>query len=515
MHIQAFSDGGVSTFAEDVPQAGMVPQGMASPASSPRAGSRYGYGGSTKSRAEFRESVNHPSDDIIFHARVAAAGYTPKSTLLPLERGSGGSIAGLSRTVPTSPGIYASSVYRPAAADVRVVHDSRDSRVMYSVESASPPATSAHIRVVVPTHTVRAVYADAYESLRLGHPVAVLEEMLHFRPGLARQCDSNGVTLLHWACYYRSEPAVFELLLRVNPDAARRASQNDGCLPLHVAASWGCSVTVVALLFSAFPEGVNAADLWGNLPADKALQMGHNDIVPMLTPVEQAGGRPIAHRPGLFRRVMRDDLDDSRLGDYHGEVPASSGTGQRAPERTLGETGEGESAAWRQRPGSAPSSVQQRSNHDSSFSSAARTPAAEGASHRANDRSVAASKELRHELAAQRSAISHRLARLEHADSISAAERVNLQGALSAEKRRADKLQRQLDRMLSGNAGGSPPSSVKPSRNGSNNGAGSAASVDQSLADAFELSQSIDGTYIPFNVIVIGPIAAPSVQLPI
>ena len=172
--------------------------------------------------------------------------------------------------------------------DLRALHPHlvSDPHAMYSVPVApSSPAAVPHVaggRVVVPptpTHTVRAVYADAYESLRLGHPAAVLEEMLYFRPGLARQCDSNGVTLLHWACYYRSDPGVLEVLLRVNPDAARRASQvrprvcfrgffvcvsicsfsrssfgqNDGCLPLHVAASWGCSVTIIALLFSAFP----------------------------------------------------------------------------------------------------------------------------------------------------------------------------------------------------------------------------------------------------------------------
>lgn len=464
------------------------------------------YGGPAKSRTEFNESIHHPADDVIFRSQVLAASYNPKTPRSVRHD----SISGLSQTIRTSPGIYRSPVYRPPTASVQVVQapDSPPTVVPVHV-AASTSASHPHVAggrvVVAPTHTVRAVYADAYESLRLGHPAAVLEEMLYFRPGLARQCDSNGVTLLHWACYYRSEPAIFELLLRVNPDAARRGSQNDGCLPLHVAASWGCSIPIIALLFSAFPESVNVADLWGNLPVDKATQMGHQDIVPLLTPTERLDRRPITRRPSLARRNLRDDLEDPH-------VSANFST-QR--EQTVDHTSS-ESIAWRQQRdadgSSGPSLAQQRSECTNAAGRDSLGTAASGygdtvdvaASHRANDRSISENKELRRELAVQRTAISHRIARLEHTGSISAAERDNLQCALSAEKRRADKLQRQLDRIQhSAGAASStdtsdllPPSSVKITRRGSTGAA------DESLANAIELSQTVDGALYLMQIFV-------------
>jgi hypothetical protein len=473
------------------------------------------YGRSARSRANISEALHHPSDDVIFRSKILAASHNPKSSRTPRSsRAQHHSVAGLSTAIPTSPGIYASAVYRPSVAEVQAAHGPGSPSTVVPIASSASALGSPHPlvaggRVVVaPTHTVRAVYADAYESLRLGHPSAVLEEMLYFRPGLARQCDSNGVTLLHWACYYRSEPAVFELLLRVNPDAARRASQNDGCLPLHVAASWGCSVTVIALLFSAFPGSVNVADLWGNLPADKATQMGHTEISPLLTPTEELDGRPITRRPGLSRRVLRDDLENPQV-----QVPESSGTRRMSEplEQSHSHVSTGESVPWRQHSkgangGPGPNSPQQHTKLSSSARDdsmgAARSsdsgPAVVAASYRANDRSVSENKELRRELSVQRTAISHRIARLEHSDSISVAERDNLQCAVAAEKRRADKLQRQLDRVLqfaaaaggTGRGDSEPPSSVKMAWRGS------ASVADHSLADAFELSQTVDGAFL-------------------
>ena len=468
------------------------------------------YGGSPKSRAELKhESIHDPADDVIFRSKILAASYHPKTrttwstTSSPSRQDS---IAGLSRTIPTSPVTYGSSVYRPAVTGVQVLHDSGSPSRVVPIPASAPHFAAGG--TVVGTHTVRAVYSDAYESLRLGHPPAVLEEMLRFRPGLARQCDSNGVTLLHWACYYRSVAPIFELLLRVNPDAARRASQNDGCLPLHVAASWGCPVTIIALLFSAFPESVNAADIWGNLPADKAIQMGHHDIVPLLTPTD---GRPFAHRPGPSRRVLRDDLEEPRA--QLSDSSRSSAVCVPEPlEHTHGHASRivDESVPWRQHSSGALgnsglNSPQQSPNPiDSTEDDSMRATRPSGdeatgvaASYRANDRSVLENKELRLELSVQRTAISHRLARLEHSNSISAAERDNLQCALSAEKRRADRLQRQLDRVLHSTAGRAdrcdtetPSSSVKMARGGN------IGVADQSLADAFELSQAVDGAFL-------------------
>ena len=209
------------------------------------------YGGTNRvNRSVVTGIADDSVDDLLFRTRMAATAHNP----------------------------HASSLHQ-AAAEVYALTGS----TMYS----------DRLRVAPP----HASFADAYESLRLGDPPPVIEEMLRHQPALARQSDTNGCSLLHWACYYGSDPAVFETLLRLNPRAARRPSKNDGCLPMHVAASWGCSVPTVALLFSAFPEAVSCADVWGNLPVDKALQMGHAAIVPLLTPLGDERAHPSPGSP--------------------------------------------------------------------------------------------------------------------------------------------------------------------------------------------------------------------------
>ena len=342
------------------------------------------YGGTNRvNRSVVTGIADDSVDDLLFRTRMAATAHNP----------------------------HASSLHQ-AAAEVYALTGS----TMYS----------DRLRITPP----HASFADAYESLRLGDPPPVIEEMLRHQPALARQSDTNGCSLLHWACYYGSDPAVFETLLRLNPRAARRPSKNDGCLPMHVAASWGCSVPTVALLFSAFPEAVSCADVWGNLPVDKALQMGHAAIVPLLTPLgdERAHpspgsppqGRSAVHRPSL-------SVDEPSL--------ASAGF---AEEESPG-GGPGAAQSWR-RPASAE----------------ARLSGGGGGGDGGSGDGDEEGRRLRHQLTVQRSMLEHRMARLEHSDSIASAEVASVSGALSAERRRNERLQQQVDELTAALAAAKP-----------------------------------------------------------
>eukprot|EP01048_Picozoa_sp_COSAG05_P016125 COSAG05_NODE_2037_length_3654_cov_2.052321_3_plen_232_part_00 len=85
---------------------------------------------------------------------------------------------------------------------------------------------------------IRTLYSDVYQGMRLGHDPLALREIIKAEPELAQQQDSEGATLLHWACFFGAHEKLVEAILLANPGAARVPSRHDGSLPMHVAASW-------------------------------------------------------------------------------------------------------------------------------------------------------------------------------------------------------------------------------------------------------------------------------------
>lgn len=64
-------------------------------------------GGSRYSRQEFRELVNHPSDDVVFRTQMLAASHNPLASDKTRHR-----ISGLSSHVPTDPSVVSTQPTR-------------------------------------------------------------------------------------------------------------------------------------------------------------------------------------------------------------------------------------------------------------------------------------------------------------------------------------------------------------------------------------------------------------------
>lgn len=73
-------------------------------------------------------------------------------------------------------------------------------------------------------------------------------------PHEAAAQDANGDTALHWAVFGKPPLVVVEALLTACPGLAAMAN-NDGKIPLHVAASYRASGSVIRALVLAYPEG--------------------------------------------------------------------------------------------------------------------------------------------------------------------------------------------------------------------------------------------------------------------
>ena len=109
-------------------------------------------------------------------------------------------------------------------------------------------------------------------------PVTVVKEILKEHPKAVFEANNEGLTPLHLACTRGSVECV-ELILKANPAAAAMYARNRG-LPLHVAASAGAlgrldpksASEICQALVHAFPDGATRVDEEGRLPIHLAAE---------------------------------------------------------------------------------------------------------------------------------------------------------------------------------------------------------------------------------------------------
>jgi len=99
------------------------------------------------------------------------------------------------------------------------------------------------------------------------------------RPPARRVCHVQlGRTPLHVAAQFNSSVSVVQALLAAYPDAVK-ATNNDGNTPLHVAARYSSSVAVVQALLAEYPEAARAKDKHGNMPLHAAAWYSSSESV--------------------------------------------------------------------------------------------------------------------------------------------------------------------------------------------------------------------------------------------
>mmetsp|Transcript_12583 Transcript_12583/g.20976 ORF Transcript_12583/g.20976 Transcript_12583/m.20976 type:complete len:190 (+) Transcript_12583:75-644(+) len=81
--------------------------------------------------------------------------------------------------------------------------------------------------------------------------------LLETHPELAKETDKYGNLPLHTAIGFRCpDDGLLLTLLSLNPDACK-VHGTDYWLPLHIAAMWGVSSTVLKALILAYPQGLD------------------------------------------------------------------------------------------------------------------------------------------------------------------------------------------------------------------------------------------------------------------
>lgn len=73
---------------------------------------------------------------------------------------------------------------------------------------------------------------------------------------LVRELDAYGNTALHAALGYKAPDDILLRLIQLYPEATRQHGTDDW-LPLHVAAMWGSSSSVLQAIIRAYPEGLD------------------------------------------------------------------------------------------------------------------------------------------------------------------------------------------------------------------------------------------------------------------
>jgi len=84
----------------------------------------------------------------------------------------------------------------------------------------------------------------------------LVETLLQERPELAREPDEYGNMPLHSAIGFKCPDLVLLKVLDAHPGACRIHGTDDW-LPLHIAAMWGVSTTVMEALILTHPDGLD------------------------------------------------------------------------------------------------------------------------------------------------------------------------------------------------------------------------------------------------------------------
>lgn len=85
---------------------------------------------------------------------------------------------------------------------------------------------------------------------------------------------STGMSPLHYACERRPPADVVQILIESFPVATLTRAMPGGCLPLHIACTWGSSPEVVSVLLAADSGSVRVKDELGNVPLHSACFSG-------------------------------------------------------------------------------------------------------------------------------------------------------------------------------------------------------------------------------------------------
>jgi ankyrin repeat protein len=158
---------------------------------------------------------------------------------------------------------------------------------------------------------------DIFEAAGLGHTERVIE-LISERPELVNSWCADGLTPLHFACFY-GQHEVVRSLLAYGARPCDRARSQGGPTPLHQAASTGQRDTAELLLEHG--AEVDARDQQGCTPLHLAAANGDLDIVvtllrfgavPFRHNDEQQTARDLAHESGFVEIVER--LDRCAIG---------------------------------------------------------------------------------------------------------------------------------------------------------------------------------------------------------
>lgn len=106
--------------------------------------------------------------------------------------------------------------------------------------------------------------------------------------------SSTGMSPLHYACERNPPVKVVRQLVECFPFATLTRAMPGGCLPLHIACTWGCSYEVVKALLTADSGSVRVKDELGNVPLHSACFSGAECRV--IEALIQADGKSVLSR---------------------------------------------------------------------------------------------------------------------------------------------------------------------------------------------------------------------------
>jgi hypothetical protein len=96
---------------------------------------------------------------------------------------------------------------------------------------------------------------------------------------LTRAGYMSKLSALHLACEQNPTYEVVDSFVNVCRGALKMRQQPGGELPLHVAATWNASLSVIGFLLAAYPDAVKQRDFLGNLPLHCACFSGANEYI--------------------------------------------------------------------------------------------------------------------------------------------------------------------------------------------------------------------------------------------